>query len=788
MRWRALETDQQFNRSMNRKWGIVRRIAMFCLAIVAAFDLWAADASFSNRLDLAVAAIRSGDFVAAESNLNILCALASKQGDLVGEATARRWLAQALSQKGPAFISEATNQLALAETALLSLSDGVNMVAGQQLGYVLFAKAEILRQSAELVMREQRTGGYDPSRYFDMIQQYVAPAESALKKATPLYASGQLADLDNARGELLLLQARLAAAFLPSGADSASYEKACLAFEKARSEEIKRGLDARTDLLLSIPTRLAEIRRERALQIKDPVERRRQLRMAAESLDNLGTNKEISQHRELAAYGGYMKALCLLDAEGADLTAKSAGDIERDLLSAANEIENIQQQSGGGSFESKRSCFSPRTHVYEALALLYFRSGQSEKMLQAIERMKARAFMALLDDNSATDLSLAALQSRLKREKAVLAEYFFGPDHAWIIVIRGEGKAKVVPIACTSQELVHKIRNVLAGFSDQAVLRRQLDSLRKQRGNISIMKQAYQDAADLYRLLIVPVTEGAETNIVRRLYVVPHHIMNYLPFNALVTSLDTNALVASSFYVQEGMPVTYLPSAATLLEIGENPLEGPSYVYARSDFKTVEPLFPVDLPNTVPEAAAAAGLLSAQVRLEKDATEESLRQITGSCSVLYFATHGVLDKQDTMKSALLLAKSGTATGHECDGMLSVEELMTDMRGRLSVDLVVLSACLTNRGEPDPSSGDDIAAVSRAFLVAGARSVLATQGVASDDTFPIIVGQFMTAIRKDRLPKDVALQLSQRDFLARLDTGVFRYPLFWAPIILLGAGD
>lgn len=100
--------------------------------------------------------------------------------------------------------------------------------------------------------------------------------------------------------------------------------------------------------------------------------------------------------------------------------------------------------------------------------------------------------------------------------------------------------------------------------------------------------------------------------------------------------------------------------------------------------------------------------------------------------------------------------------------------------------MVLSACQTNEGETTPASGDDLAALSRGFIAAGARSVLATQWEASDDTFPKIMGSFLDAWMKHDQPKDKALASALRQFLSMDDSqDLWRHPHFWAPVILLG---
>lgn len=99
-----------------------------------------------------------------------------------------------------------------------------------------------------------------------------------------------------------------------------------------------------------------------------------------------------------------------------------------------------------------------------------------------------------------------------------------------------------------------------------------------------------------------------------------------------------------------------------------------------------------------------------------DATETKLKhQDLRSYSFLHFATHGLLasDASGYAEPGLLFARSDTD-----DGVLTTSEAQAL---KLKARIAVLSACDTGNGELVP--GEGALSVSRAFLIAGAESVV-----------------------------------------------------------------
>jgi CHAT domain-containing protein len=110
-----------------------------------------------------------------------------------------------------------------------------------------------------------------------------------------------------------------------------------------------------------------------------------------------------------------------------------------------------------------------------------------------------------------------------------------------------------------------------------------------------------------------------------------------------------------------------------------------------------------------------------------------------------------------------------------DGNLEVHEIYGLDLAR--ADLVVLSACQTQLGAQ--SAGDDVVGLNRAFIYAGAPTVVASLWTVDDEA----TGSFMTAFYKHlRQGQGKAAALRQ----AQLETRErYPHPYYWAAFVLTG---
>jgi len=737
----------------------------------------------------------SGYFRQAEEGLRTcLQGSAESSWSPVEEAAALKWLAQALAAQGRDKYVEAVEHLKKAQELLVGLNKESFPGAAAEQGRIFLVEAQLLCLDAVRELRQLRLAGVEEKKLFEFLQKCIAPASEALDQAKKLYPPDLLADVYLAEADLANLTLSLNRLFLQKRDLTDSYQKLRERYQAAVEIEKQRGQEVRSDVLASAWIGIGTAFREEA-GLKPNGDRIYQLEQAIEAFSNaLETD---TPHSELILTATIGKARSLLDAcLDTPMPEELANRLETMLLSAADAFEVMRaHQAGGGLLQDASSFFSSRTIACETLLILYEKTNQPEKMLLAVERMKARSFRDILRaeevklDGFDSSLDIQKIAEQLKNQNAGLVEFFYGPEQAWVFWVPPDGRVAVRKLGMTGQELTQKISMVMAGFSDPMVLRLHVRRLRRGTHHPAVAK-AYVAANELYHELLEPVEAKMQAGGLDMLYIVPHHSMHYLPFQALVVNRNEEDLFLSEFYIQKGRALAYLPSCATLQDLGGELPAGNALVFARSDFTGQRPFYPSDLPNAVPEAKMAAAALGVVPFLENEATEEKVWSVRDPCSVLYFATHGDLKSERPLDSSLLLAETAGQEGSHYDGFLTVREILGELRGKLKSELVVMSACFTNRGEPNPLSGDDLSNLSRAFLIAGARSVLATQWAASDDTFPVIMSFFLDGLISSDNPKTgkaLALNEAVQKFLAQENLGVYRHPLFWAPVVLLGDG-
>jgi CHAT domain-containing protein len=158
------------------------------------------------------------------------------------------------------------------------------------------------------------------------------------------------------------------------------------------------------------------------------------------------------------------------------------------------------------------------------------------------------------------------------------------------------------------------------------------------------------------------------------------------------------------------------------------------------------------LPGAGVEAAVVARTLGVVPLVGDDAIREKVTARLRDAGVVHLATHGIVDPESPLASALVLAHGE---------QLTVAEVLSL---RLTADLVVLSACETGTGEP--VGGDELLGLGRALLAAGARAAIVSLWPVDDEVSAVLMTDFHLAragglATADALRHAVA-QLRRRD--------------------------
>jgi len=174
------------------------------------------------------------------------------------------------------------------------------------------------------------------------------------------------------------------------------------------------------------------------------------------------------------------------------------------------------------------------------------------------------------------------------------------------------------------------------------------------------------------------------------------------------------------------------------------------------------------LQNTVADVHVALG---------EDATKSRLRRDLSQAGVLHVASHAFVNPASPFQNALLLHPDSSSRTGDTDGVLFLHEL----RGRVDLPLVVLSACNTARGPT--RGGEGMQGLQYAFRAMGTRSTLSTLWPVADGASAELMTAFYRHLRNG-ISKDQALRRARIDYLEEHPRRAS--PFFWAAPVLSGS--
>lgn len=332
-----------------------------------------------------------------------------------------------------------------------------------------------------------------------------------------------------------------------------------------------------------------------------------------------------------------------------------------------------------------------------------------------------------------TSLSFGEIKRHIPDDETLL-EYYYDEGNLYAFVI-SEGKITAQRLRLDGlQEDVREFRRSLEnpGANNYGILSRRL-----------------------FQRLIKPLGTLARRT---KLIIVPQGVLHYLPFNALHDGRG---------YFLEQSRIRMIPSASALKYLRPPLPQRPAdiLIFGNPDLGDSR----LDLVYAQKEALTVARMRpQAKVLLRGEATETAFRKYGATFHSFHFATHGQFDPEHPLKSALRLAGDG-----QSNGVLSVEKLYSL---KLDADLVTLSACETGLGKV--ATGDDVVGLTRGFLYAGSRSIVASLWKVDDLSTAALMETFYSLL--NQADKGEALRQAQIETMKK-----YPHPYYWASFQLTG---
>jgi hypothetical protein len=455
--------------------------------------------------------------------------------------------------------------------------------------------------------------------------------------------------------------------------------------------------------------------------------------------------------------------------------------------------EHLREHVPAGRIGLARAGFlARRAYVHEQIIGLLVDEGRADEALRHAESAKARTLQDLLATSGAVGPDTAG-RGEGTPGAAVVAErsddflrdwpagvvglaYFLGEERAWAFLV-SSGRVEVITLPIMPSEFVHDVETFLSGVKFQA--RTMKGRLERGEG----YDDSWQDQLHAFHRALMPDPIPARLRAAKVAVIVPHHILHYFPFAALVTTPDrrpreTNEMVHPRFLLDEPYAIDHAPSLAFWRSQRRRHVRPIARVgvFGLADYPNAE------LPgveNDIANLRAAFGSKVPTVYQNETANETNAKALLGRPGLILFATHGHNAPDQPLSSFLLCYADDRNDGH-----LSAEEIY---RSAVRADMVVMSACYSGLADRSPLPGDDLFGLQRAFLHSGARAVVSGLWDVYDGTGPPLMAGFFRRLAAGS-PAPLALADTQREFVAKCRStrdDPWLHPYFWSVYTVIG---
>ncbi|BDS14330.1 CHAT domain-containing protein [Aureispira anguillae] len=358
--------------------------------------------------------------------------------------------------------------------------------------------------------------------------------------------------------------------------------------------------------------------------------------------------------------------------------------------------------------------------------------------------------------------------SKLLHDNHILLEYFIGDQYLYVFRLSKHQKDFFqVIIPDNYEQLVYNLRSALTNY----------DMIEEH------PQWAYQTfVATSYKFYIQFLAPFLPEIFIedQELTIIPDGMLNYIPFEVLLSELPSQELVAKRDYkklsfILKQHPISYNYSATIWANNSQNrpsPNNGQCLGFAPSiQFSSSHD----SLPWTQKELEAIQRIFAGKYYYGKEANKALFKEIAGDFSIIHLATHGIVDMDNPMRSLLSFASDSSDWEHVALYAYEIHNLS------LKADLVVLSACETGFGKA--VRGEGVLSLARAFLYAGAPSVVTTLWEVNDFTSAALIETFYANLATG-MPKSLALREAKLTFLSKTDE-ISGHPTYWASFVVIG---
>lgn len=467
------------------------------------------------------------------------------------------------------------------------------------------------------------------------------------------------------------------------------------------------------------------------------------------------------------------KAMLLLDAMKTE-AARSFGNVPKDLLEEEGYLARERVRYEKLLFEAKTANDRAAIDLHQEKLLELKRTF--EKLQNTLEKDYPKYHE--LKYNTAT-VGLKTIQQKLDPNTGLI-EFFIGNKYIYIFCV-SKDNASIIPVEITNQFQL-SIKGLRKALTDLKML------VDDERSSYLLLAK---NARTVYQNYLEP---ALKTMDVERLILIPDGLLNYVPFDVLLTEKPNYQKVdfkALPYLIKQYTINYHYSSTLKFFERKKVSTNGKMLAMASSYNKK---LFVNrkdlterhqrirssvgDLPGAKREVENLANSFNGQFLYGEDANEAAFKSIaqTSPYTVIHLAMHGVVDSKRPEYSSLVL--SYTEDQEEDDLLHAYELNLLD----INTELVVLSACETGFGKYE--RGEGVVSLGRGFMYAGAPSLAMTLWPINDKATSIFITEFYAQLAEG-YAKDEAMRIAKNNYINSTIDEIAAHPFFWASFIHLG---
>ncbi|MBD2302176.1 CHAT domain-containing protein [Nostoc sp. FACHB-190] len=477
-------------------------------------------------------------------------------------------------------------------------------------------------------------------------------------------------------------------------------------------------------------------------------------------------------------------------------------EAEKALYSSIEIWESLRERLGEND-SYKISFFEQPIQAYQLLQKVLIAQNKTNEALEVSERGRARAFIDLLSSRQSRPSTrgnapqlptiakptLSLLKQIAKQQNATLVQYSIDSKttsrlgasatldqalYIWVVKPTGEITFRITDL----RPLQEKDKTSLA---ELVTVSRQSIGVRG-RGGIQVTAnqnptKAKNSFRQLHDLLIKPIADLLPNKENEKVVFIPQESLFLVPFPALQDEQGKYLIEKHTILTAPSIQVLDLTRKQKLAH--QNSRQGEVLIVGNPTMPKValEPGKPLAqlpaLPGAEKEAKEIAPLFKTKAITGSQATKAAILQQISKARIVHLATHGLLDDNQGLGSAIALAPSG-----KDNGLLTAEEILNL---KLNADLVVLSACDTGRGRV---TGDGVIGLSRSLISAGVPSVIVSLWAVDDNSTSFLMTEFYKNLQNKQ---DKATALRQA-MLTTMKQDKYQNPLHWAAFSLIGEAE